>query len=137
MKDIYKKIASQMAGCSWEAFEAYRHLKSLGYIVGRHGIPWTMKSSISCCNSDSLRDTSECNGRSDSEPEKEITTMFKDMQIMELKPTFDVYLPNRNFRKSSPGDPSFILCVLRYEISILCKHPILALPIPAFRLFFL
>ncbi|KAJ6735263.1 TRNA-SPLICING ENDONUCLEASE SUBUNIT SEN54 [Salix purpurea] len=43
LKDIYKKIAGERNGCSWELFEVYKHLKSLGYIVGRHGVPWSLK----------------------------------------------------------------------------------------------
>ena len=31
---IYEKIAGGKYGCSWDAFQAYKHLKSLGYIVG-------------------------------------------------------------------------------------------------------
>ncbi|KAG2636203.1 hypothetical protein PVAP13_2NG434200 [Panicum virgatum] len=31
---IYEKIAVGKYGCSWDAFQAYKHLKSLGYIVG-------------------------------------------------------------------------------------------------------
>jgi hypothetical protein len=38
---IYEKIAGGKYGCSWDAFQAYKHLKSLGYIVGRYGVPWT------------------------------------------------------------------------------------------------
>ncbi|KAJ0771075.1 putative tRNA-splicing endonuclease, subunit Sen54 [Helianthus annuus] len=33
------------------------------------------------------------------------------MQINEVRPVFDVYPPNSKFRKSSPGEPMFILCV--------------------------
>ncbi|CAL5375368.1 unnamed protein product [Camellia sinensis] len=44
LKDIYKKVAEGKSRCCWESFEVDRHLRSLGYIVGRHGIPWTMKS---------------------------------------------------------------------------------------------
>ncbi|KAK8939200.1 hypothetical protein KSP39_PZI010974 [Platanthera zijinensis] len=90
--DLYKKIAQEKYGCSWEAFEAYRHLKTLGYIIGRHGIPWTMK---------------------DPDEEYGISILLEGMLIDDLKLTFDVYLPNSKFRKSSPGDSSFLLCVLR------------------------
>ncbi|CAJ1964334.1 unnamed protein product [Sphenostylis stenocarpa] len=38
-----------------------------------------------------------------------IDKLFSDLQINELMPDFDVYLPNSRFRKSSPGDPSFLL----------------------------
>ncbi|ONK65201.1 tRNA-splicing endonuclease subunit Sen54 [Asparagus officinalis] len=87
MNDIYKKIASGKAGCSWEAFEAYRHLKSLGYIVGRHGISWTVKS---CCSSNSLEDVQDSNGRFNQVVKEEISTRFIDIQIVEMKLAFDV-----------------------------------------------
>lgn len=32
MEDIYEKIAGGNYGCSWDAFQAYKHLKLLGYI---------------------------------------------------------------------------------------------------------
>ncbi|CAL9099585.1 unnamed protein product [Musa textilis] len=102
--DIYKMILGSKFGCSWESFEAYRHLKSLGYIVQRYGIPWTLKNDIICCSSNS---PSENNTRC-----FEISNLLQDMQISELKLTFKVYLPNSKFRKSSPGDPSFLLCLL-------------------------
>ncbi|KAK7839438.1 hypothetical protein CFP56_018033 [Quercus suber] len=35
------------------------------------------------------------------------------MHINEARPVFDVYLPNSKFRKSSPGDPSFVICLTR------------------------
>ncbi|XP_020276536.1 uncharacterized protein LOC109850868 isoform X4 [Asparagus officinalis] len=111
INDIYKKIASGKAGCSWEAFEAYRHLKSLGYIVGRHGISWTMKS---CCSSNSLEDVLDSNGRFNQVVKEEIFTRFTNIQIVEMKLAFDVYLPNSNFRKSSPGEPIFVLSILSY-----------------------
>ncbi|XBH71073.1 hypothetical protein VPH35_098592 [Triticum aestivum] len=42
MEEIYGKIAGGSYGCSRLAFQAYKHLKLLGYIVGRYGVPWTM-----------------------------------------------------------------------------------------------
>lgn len=111
-KDIYIKIAQGAGQSSWESFVVYRHLKSLGYVVGRHGIPWTTRSNLICCNSESL----QCTYVSPKAVEDEAMPMirqFQDMQINEVKPTFDVYLPDSKFRKSSPGDPSFLLCLIR------------------------
>ncbi|KAK3217914.1 hypothetical protein Dsin_011884 [Dipteronia sinensis] len=34
----------------------------------------------------------------------------KSPKIHEVRLVFDVYLPNSKFKKSSPGDPSFVLC---------------------------
>lgn len=115
IKDIYKKIAEGKYGCSWESFEAYKHLKLLGYIVGRHGLPWSMKNKMICCNNNLLQSTSDIDGRSDGEVGESIPIiqLLKDMQINDVTPTFDVYLPNSKFRKSSPGDPCFLLCLVR------------------------
>ncbi|GLU14469.1 hypothetical protein SLE2022_310370 [Rubroshorea leprosula] len=43
LMDIFEKVAQEDSGCSWEYFEVYKHLKALGYVVGRHGVPWTKK----------------------------------------------------------------------------------------------
>ncbi|KAH7683102.1 tRNA-splicing endonuclease subunit Sen54 protein [Dioscorea alata] len=114
MKEIYTKIAEGRHKCSWESFEAYRHLKLLGYIVGRHCVPWTNKANTSCCNSDSFNRTSDEDvGFVEAEEKMPIIHQFKNMQIHDIIPTFDVYLPNSKFRKSSPGKPNFLLCLLR------------------------
>ena len=42
MKDIYKILSDENNGCCWEHFQAYKQLKSLGYIIGRRGIPYTL-----------------------------------------------------------------------------------------------
>eukprot|EP01018_Ginkgo_biloba_P002613 Gb_33095 [translate_table: standard] len=41
--DIYNLLAEGNYGCTWEFYQAYCHLKSFGYIVGRHNFPWTLK----------------------------------------------------------------------------------------------
>lgn len=110
LKDIYNKVAEAKNGCSWEAFEAYRHLKCLGYIVRRHGIPWTVKRSKMSTIAD--QDIAEVDS-TESEDGHLISEMFSSMSIDELKPVFDVYPPNAKFRKSSPGDPCFVLCFTR------------------------
>ncbi|CBI29808.3 unnamed protein product, partial [Vitis vinifera] len=113
LKGIYDKVSQGKCGCCWESFEAYRHLKSLGYIVGRHGIPWTSKGAKTCL--DSHQGTPEGNSRTDEGSEEENSTieLVNNMHITEVKLLFDVYLPNSKFRKSSPGDPSFVLCLTR------------------------
>ncbi|KAA8517146.1 hypothetical protein F0562_017439 [Nyssa sinensis] len=128
LKDIFKKVAEGNSGCFWESFEVYRHLKSLGYIVGRHGIPWTMTSVKS--KSDSPQGMREINGLidKDSEGKDFIVELFNNMQINEVRPVFDVYPPNSKFKKSSPGNPSFVLCLTsghppsRQEIEYLEKQ---------------
>nr|DAD44901.1 TPA_asm: hypothetical protein HUJ06_003131 [Nelumbo nucifera] len=87
LKDLYEKVAEGKSGCCWETFKVYRHLKSLGYIVGRYGVPWTMKSNNGC--NSALQGTTKTSAVS------------------------DIYLPNSKFRKSPPGDPSFMLYVTR------------------------
>ncbi|XP_059646272.1 uncharacterized protein LOC132291581 [Cornus florida] len=111
LKDIYKKVAEGKSGCCWESFEVFRHLKSLGYIIGRHGIPWTMKGVN--CKPVSLQDTPEINRIMDTESNDNsfVFELFNKMQINEARPVFDVYLPNSKFKKSSPGNPSFMVCL--------------------------
>ncbi|KAK4580678.1 hypothetical protein RGQ29_024358 [Quercus rubra] len=98
LNDIYAKVS----GGYWELFEVYRHLKSLGYIVGQHGIAWSIKDA-------KMVDL-------ESEDESSIVGPFNNMHINEARPVFDVYLPNSKFRKSSPGDPSFMICLTRVDL---------------------
>ncbi|CAA3013119.1 Hypothetical predicted protein [Olea europaea subsp. europaea] len=113
LKDFNEKVAKDRGGygCSWESFEVYRHLKSLGYIVGRHGIPWTYKSTKT--NSIAENGASELDGTSCNRSRRGIliTEMFDNLQFSEVRPMFDVYLPNSKFKKSSPGSPCFLLCL--------------------------
>ncbi|KAL5546349.1 hypothetical protein UlMin_006036 [Ulmus minor] len=113
IEDMYMKISDVKSGCCWEYFQAYRQLKSLGYIVGRHNVPWSLKG-VNCQNG-SVPHCSLGNGEVDmiSEDKTSIIGMFSSMHIDEVRPVFDVYLPNSKFRKSSPGDPSFVLCFTR------------------------
>ncbi|KAF3574011.1 hypothetical protein F2Q69_00062034 [Brassica cretica] len=39
-----------------------------------------------------------------------LTRLLGDMRICDAKAVFDVYLPNSRFKKSSPGEPSFVAC---------------------------
>ncbi|XP_027066001.2 uncharacterized protein [Coffea arabica] len=107
LKYIYNKVQEKKNGFSWESFEAYKHLKALGYVVGRHGIPWTMKTDSSA------QDSTDVNERVNGESRENfiITEMFHGMDINEVRPLFDVYPPNSKFKKSSPGTPCFILCL--------------------------
>ena len=111
LNDIYAKVS----GGYWELFEVYRHLKSLGYIVGQDGIAWSIKDAKSNRQSVSLH----CSPQSskvvflESEDESSIVGPFNNMHIKEARPVFDVYLPNSKFRKSSPSDPSFVICLTR------------------------
>ncbi|RWR94988.1 tRNA-splicing endonuclease [Cinnamomum micranthum f. kanehirae] len=115
LTDIYEKVAKDKNGCSWESFEVYRHLKSLGYIINRYGLPWTLKINKSCCNSKCSEGTLDSDDASKPNREDEsssILCQLKEMRINEMMPNFDVYLPNSKFRKSAPGNPSFILYLL-------------------------
>ncbi|CAH1448150.1 unnamed protein product [Lactuca virosa] len=98
LEDIYKKVAEGVGGSSWDSFEVYRHLKSLGYIIKRHGVCWSIKRGKSEENSSIM----------------EVTELFSSMEINEVskKLVFDVYPPNSKFRKSNPGNPIFILCII-------------------------
>ncbi|CAK7338830.1 unnamed protein product [Dovyalis caffra] len=115
LKDIYRKIAEEKSGCCWELFEVYRHLKSLGYIVGRHGVPWSMKGVENNSESCSSQGTIQKNGVVDTEVNGMtcVVQMLGNLQVDELRLNFNVYLPNSKFRKSSPGDPAFLLCLVR------------------------
>lgn len=103
--EIYEKIASGKFGCCWELFEAYRHLKFLG--VWR--VLEVPKKNVAL----------ECTEESkhlvdmDSKVDISINKLFGDLKINDLKPDFDVYLPNSRFRKSSPRDSSFLLYLFR------------------------
>ncbi|CAO2045749.1 unnamed protein product [Urochloa humidicola] len=112
---IYGKIAGGKYGCSWDAFQAYKHLKSLGYIVGRYGVPWTVKNSGNCDTTvppTSVAHTDQSFKRADGTC-RDITELLKEMHIDGISPSFEVYLPNSKFKKSAPGAPSFLLCLLR------------------------
>ncbi|KAJ9565726.1 hypothetical protein OSB04_001692 [Centaurea solstitialis] len=114
LEDIYKKVAKGVGGSSWESFEVYRHLKSLGYIIKRHGVCWSMKRNKSVPASVEIEPGSQRiinNGNDDMTSITETMELFRAMQINELKPVFDVYPPNSKFRKSNPGNPIFVLCI--------------------------
>ncbi|KAI3691221.1 hypothetical protein L2E82_49441 [Cichorium intybus] len=82
LEDIYKKVAEGVGGSSWESFEVYRHLKSLGYIIKRHGVCWSIK------RAKSEKSTSLT----------QVTELFSNIKINEVSkiPVFDVYPPNSN-----------------------------------------
>ncbi|XP_073222116.1 uncharacterized protein [Cicer arietinum] len=113
--EMYEKVAGEKSGCCWELFEAYRHLKSLGYIIGRHGVAWSLKSIRSSLKSTASEGTEDSKQFVDmvSNVELSINKLFSDLKINDLNPDFDVYLPNNRFRKSSPGDPDFLLYLSR------------------------
>ena len=120
LTDLYRKAAGKGDGCCWELFEVYKHLKALGYIVGQHGVPWSMKDTSKTAHKpvaapEVTKDDSESVDIG-SRDEKSLNELFIEMHIKELRPDFDVYLPNNKFRKTSPGDPSFYLYVSRYFI---------------------
>ncbi|KAE8712093.1 hypothetical protein F3Y22_tig00110264pilonHSYRG00285 [Hibiscus syriacus] len=115
LEELYEKLLDGKSGCNWELFEAYRHLKSLGYVVGRHGIPWSVKGLKIKSGTCSLESSQESNEMLEMEQKNKnsIIELFNNMQITEVTLAFHVYLPNSKFRKSSPGDQSFILCMSR------------------------
>ncbi|KAI3472597.1 hypothetical protein Pfo_031091 [Paulownia fortunei] len=111
LSDMYGKVAEDKNrhGCSWESFEVYRHLKFLGYIVGRHGVPWSMKNvKIKIDAQEGMAEFNSIRDRG-SVDNSFITEMFGNLHFDETRPIFDVYAPNSKFRKSSPGNPSFVL----------------------------
>ncbi|PIA42674.1 hypothetical protein AQUCO_02000252v1 [Aquilegia coerulea] len=115
LKNMYEMIAEEKNGCCWESYKAFKHLKSLGYIVKRHGISWTLKSD-KCCSISTCSQGNQERDESSSEKGEEylsINNRFGDMQISGLRPAFDVYHPNSKFKKSDPGVPYFVLCLAR------------------------
>ncbi|KRH49059.1 hypothetical protein GLYMA_07G129400v4 [Glycine max] len=179
LTEMYEKVASGKSGCCWELFEVYRHLKSLGYIIGRHGVAWSLKSIKSSHKAAAVEVTEESKQLEDTDSKSELSInklwvlltsalrtlvkklkgesiyveiigerkksheqcnfvhsnknispfsflanavqalvstchkLFGELQVNDLRPDFDVYLPNSRFRKSSPGDPSFLLYLSR------------------------
>lgn len=115
LEDMYAKLSDAKNECCWDYFQAYKQLKSLGYIVGRHGVPWSLKT----VNGNSESFSERCRGtveESTSEDEVSIIKKFSRLQIEEARLVFDVYPPNCKFRKSCPGDPSFVVCFTRYFV---------------------
>ena len=115
LKEVYEKLSYEKSGCFWELFEVYRHLKSLGYVVGRHAIPWSLKGQKIKAGTCLLQGSKERNEllEMESKDKNSMIELFNNMQIIEVSPAFDVFLPNSKFRKSSPGDPSFVLYLSR------------------------
>jgi tRNA-splicing endonuclease subunit Sen54 len=120
LSEMYEKVAGGKFGCCWELFEAYRHLKSLGYIIARHDVAWSLKSIRSSLKSSDLEGTEKNKQLVDMvcKVEVSIDKLFGDLKINDLKPDFDVYLPNNRFRKSFPGDPNFLLYLSRYLLHL-------------------
>ncbi|KAH6808237.1 hypothetical protein C2S51_029345 [Perilla frutescens var. frutescens] len=111
LSDMYAKLAEDKDkyGCSWESFEVYRHLKFLGYIVGRHGVAWSTKSVKNKTNVQGMEEFCSITDRG-SVDDSFIAEMFGNLHLGGMRPMFDVFPPNSKFKKSSPGNPSFILC---------------------------
>ncbi|KAJ8770419.1 hypothetical protein K2173_015033 [Erythroxylum novogranatense] len=120
LNDIHTKIMDGRNGCSWDLFQAYRHLKSLGFIVGRHGVPWKMKVVDRSSESKPVEGTP---GRTSVTCDElggttSILETFSNLRVdgVRMRPDFDIYLPNGKFRKSSPADPAFLLCLAEIEV---------------------
>ena len=113
LAEMYEKVAGGKSGCCWELFEVYRHLKSLGYVVGRHGVAWSLKGIKSAHKTlDGAEETKQV-ADVGSKVQLSIDKLFSELRVNDLRPDFDVYLPNSRFRKSCPGDPSFLLYLSR------------------------
>ena len=108
LKDIYTKVSDGKNKFFLDEFRAYRQLKALGYIVARHGVSWSKKGVKTNYESVSSQVCAQL------EEIKSVNALINGIQINEVRPVFDIYLPNSKFKKSSPGDPSFVLCFTRY-----------------------
>ncbi|EPS64585.1 hypothetical protein M569_10197 [Genlisea aurea] len=91
LNDLYGKL-SENPECSWESFQVYRHLKFLGYVVGRHGVSWCRRCQVK-------------------ESVEESLGKLQVDDSSSSRMVYGVYPPNAKFRKSSPGNPSFELCL--------------------------
>ena len=141
LKDLYPKVEEEKSGCSWEGFKVYQHLKSLGYIVGRLGRPWSLKSTRSSVLP--LENTSENDNAAHFTVYK--TSIVESLKALQLNgdhlplkfketspeksdfvvhlPVYEVFLPNSQFKKTCPGDPNFVVYSARYHAySLLSWH---------------
>lgn len=133
LREIHPKVAQENCGCSWEGFKVYQHLKSLGYIVGRFGIAWSLKSIRSCTmlvedpsekdntaeilvagtsfaqSMKDLRLNEECPLSEDYLTNVLKKTKSEESNFVVQLPVYEVYLPNSQFKKTSPGDPNFVV----------------------------
>ncbi|CAB68142.1 hypothetical protein [Arabidopsis thaliana] len=91
LKDLYEKIAEEKS-------------VALGKTT-RHGVSWTLKDAARPNGEEESACAGECPADNDT-----VTKLLGDMQICDAKAVFDVYLPNSRFKKSSPGEPSFVAC---------------------------
>ncbi|XP_073062381.1 uncharacterized protein [Primulina eburnea] len=113
VSDMYRKIADDgRYGCSWESFEVYRHLKYLGYIVGRHGVPWSLKNVKSDATVEEGSEEFDLTRENGSISSSFITEKICVLELLATKPMYDVYPPNSKFKKSSPGSPCFELYII-------------------------
>ncbi|XP_073269174.1 probable tRNA-splicing endonuclease subunit sen54 isoform X1 [Primulina huaijiensis] len=114
VSDMYRKLAEDRSryGCSWESFEVYRHLKHLGYIVGRHGILWSSKNFKADATVEEGSREFDLTRKNGSISSSFITEEISVLQLSETKPIYDVYPPNSMFKKSSPGSPCFVLYLI-------------------------
>ncbi|XP_026415970.1 uncharacterized protein LOC113311345 [Papaver somniferum] len=112
LTDMYFMLNEGRNGCTWDSFLVYKHLKSRGYIVGRHGVQWTLKNESYPSTPTCIGDSKNSSGISVNELEQgfEITDGFRNMQMNNAaKPVFDLYLPSNKFKKSSPGVPDSVV----------------------------
>lgn len=114
VSDMYRKIAEDRSryGCSWESFEVYRHLKYLGYIVGRHSIPWSLKNVKPDATVEEGSEEFDLTRENGSISSSFVAEKICVLQLSAIKPMYDVYPPNSKFKKSSPGSPCFVLYLI-------------------------
>lgn len=90
-EEAYCLLATPAYGCSWNVYQVFGQLKKFGYIVGRHGVPWTLQENL-------WKD----------EPKASLTHG-------KLELTFDVHKPSGQFQKAKPGAPAFSVCIAWYK----------------------
>jgi tRNA-splicing endonuclease subunit Sen54 len=85
-EEAYCLLATPAYGSSWNAYQVFGQLKKFGYIVGRHGVPWTLQENLA-------KDESKAS-----------------LTREKLELTFDVHKPSGQFQKAKPGEPAFSIC---------------------------
>ena len=112
LKDMYLKIEERHS-CSWEGFKVYQHLnKSLGYTVGRLGVPCSQKNTRS---SAILFENSNNNASHLAVDKTSIIESLKAMQLNGVNLISRVHVPPE-FKQTAPEKSNFVVHLPVYEV---------------------
>ena len=109
---LYSFMMKSEYGCAWDAFKVYLELKTLGYVVSRHNVPWSISMNASIGHKNILNCSND-----------ELSTCVESLTLsgsfenpdrgQDLDLVFDVFAPNSKFKKTDPGIPDFSLLISR------------------------